>query len=191
MKFLTLPIVTLILLLPTLTQSWDISLRFDRLASNGVGGEELESQPVISVHNKAGTKKQIDLVGTVVATLAHPFHHQERLGIAVSTACDSNSFQSGISVHLSAGEAHFSGLCINKEGSEYSINFVLLDEFGITLGQIVQSNLSIDVGEPFQIGVIEYPKAVYGGIVWDINPVVAVQDKGKNTVTGINNGTVS
>jgi len=172
--------------------AWDVSLRIDQEASNGIGGEEFGSQPVISIFNKSGIKKYNGIVGRVVVSLASTSkNHQELLGIASPDGCDTSGLETGVSVDLNDGEVHFSGLCINRAGLGYSIQYTFFDEFDILLGDVVQSDISIEVGQPFKIGVVKAPTSVPGGVTWETNPIVAVQDKGQNTLTSISEGRVS
>jgi hypothetical protein len=176
----------------TLVSAWDISLHIDQEASNGIGGEVLESQPVISIFNKSGTKKYSGIVGRVVASLvSSSSHHQEILGFASAEGCTTIGFEDGVSVDLNDSEVHFSGLCINRAGLGYSIRYLFFDEFDILLGDGLQSNISIEVGQPYKIGVVQAPERVQGGVAWELNPIVSVQDKGQNIVTGIGEGNVS
>jgi len=171
--------------------AWDISLQIDQEASNGVGGELIATQPVVSIFNKQQTKKHVDLVGRVVATLSHRSFTSEMLGIITLDKCEVDGHEEGISVELVGGDANFSELCVNRADTDFSIKYTLFDEFNITLGETTQSGLSIEVGEPFTIGVVQVPEIVEGGITWNVSPIVAVQDRGRNTVKSVNNGTVS
>ena len=176
----------------TTASAWDVSLRIGQEASNGIGGEDFGSQPIISIFNKSGTKKYDGMVGRVLASLSSTSkNHQELLGIASQEGCDTSGLETGVSVDLNNGEVHFSGLCINRAGLEYSIQYTLFDEFDILLGDVVQSDISIEVGQPFTIGVVHAPTSVRGGVTWETNPIVAVQDKGQNTLTNISEGSVS
>ena len=92
---------------------------------------------------------------------------------------------------LVGGEATFENLCIDKAGDGYKIRYTLKDEYNISLGHVVGDAFNVSVGEAYQLGLIRQPHGVYGGIHWEVMPIVAVQDRGYNTITSVNNGTVS
>ena len=92
---------------------------------------------------------------------------------------------------LDRGTAKLLDLCINRSNERYTIIFELFDEFGIRIGSTEQSNVNVHIGNPYQIGVIRAPKVVIGGKVWPVNPVVAVQYRGQNTIDSINHGNIS
>jgi hypothetical protein len=178
----------LILPLFSLVDSWDISLVLEREALYAVGGEAFRVQPELSVWNKKKTNHYTNLEGKIVATLRHPTI-VERLGIISNGICRTD--ESGVSLMLDRGTAKFLDLCINRSNERYTIIFELFDEFGIRIGSTEQSNVNVHIGNPYQIGVIRAPKVVIGGKVWPVNPVVAVQDRGQNTIDSINHGNIS
>lgn len=49
----------------------------------------------------------------------------------------------------------------------------------------------MSVGQKYQIGLDTYPGSATGGIAFSPQPVVTVQDKGGNTVTSVNSGSVT
>ena len=169
--------------------AWNVSLQISKKASNGVGGEVLEAQPIIEVFDKKGIKKQDGLVGKVIATLSHSSLDDERLGTITLDKCGAETDE--ISVDLVKGVANFSGLCINRSGVGFSIKYTLFDEFDILLGEVTQTDILIEVGQPHTIGAIQVPTSVEGGMTWKTNPIVAVQDRGGNTVEDVNSGAVS
>ncbi len=180
-----------ILSTPIHVHGWDISLEVTQPASNGIGGEVFAIQPVIGIFNRAQTQKYIDIEGRVVASLSHANYKDEKLGIARSDGCDTETYGQEISFDVIGGDVNFSGLCINRSGTGYKITYTLFDEFNIVLSDAVQSNLSIEVGEPFTLGVVQHPTGCQGGETWKLNPIVAIQDRGHNTVKSVNDGNVS
>ena len=171
--------------------SWDISLKFEKYFSGAVGGEAFIDQPIIGVYNKKGETKNVNLVGRILATIDESPSGSQELGIFEAGKCDGGRDKRSLSVDLLFGEAAFSNLCINRTGHDYKIRYVLLDEFDIILGQIVGVAFFVEVGVPYQINLIRRPAEAYGGLPWKVQPIVAVQDKGFNTVDTVNIGIVS
>ena len=95
------------------------------------------------------------------------------------------------SIPLVEGKATFQNLCINTAGTAYKIKYTLKDQHNISIGHVVGDAFNVTVGEAYQLGVIRQPAGVYGGILWEVMPIVAVQDRGYNTINSVNNGTVS
>jgi hypothetical protein len=171
--------------------AWDISLKITQPASNGIGGEVFAIQPIVEIFDKAGIKKYDNIEGRIVASLYHSDFTDEKIGIVAYDECDVEAYGEEVSVDVTGGDASFSGLCINRSGEKYSIRYTLFDEFNILLGHAIQTNLAVEVGEPYTIGVVQLPVSCQGGVMWTVNPIVAVQDRGRNTVDSVNNGTVS
>jgi hypothetical protein len=171
--------------------AWDISLKITQQASNGIGSEVFAIQPIIEIFDKAGINKHVNIEGRVVASLSHADYKDEKLGIAGLDECDVETYRQEISVDVVEGDVNFSGLCINRSGDDYKITYTLFDEFDIILGDVIQSNLSVEVGEPFAMGIVQHPIDCQGGVMWSVNPIVAIQDRGRNTVKNVNDGNVS
>ena len=199
-------IITLFLILLTCQvvsiYAWDISLKIAQSASNGKGGEVFAIQPIVEVFDKAGVMKRVNILGRVVASLVHHSNYNsnsnsnlnfnlddEKLGILTDT-CDVDASGGKVSVDLDGGNANFSGLCVNQIGKDYEIRYTLFDEFDIILGTVSQSNLSVEIGEPYSMGIVQYPVDCRGGVTWSVSPIIAIQDRGRNTVIDFNTGTV-
>ena len=177
------------LFIPTsYSSSWDVSL-----IEQQIPGEAFLVQPIISIFDKKGVDKRINLVGTVEAQLytttpSNQEHEEEQLRVFQSDKCV--SVKNAISTIVMDGEATFHNLCMNKAGSNYQIRYTLRDEFDIILGTHVGNPFSVSVGIRYQIGVVVQPANITVGVPILNDPVVAVQDRGFNTIETVNNGTV-
>lgn len=173
---------------------WDISMVVTNTVSGALGGEPFSVQPTISIFDLKGSMKRTNLNGRVVATLEHsssPTIQNELLGIESNLGHCYVDVNNEISTPVLDGEATFVGLCVNTASIGYSIRYTLKDEHNITLGFVTGTPFIVNVGNPYQIGVIQCPQEVSGGTVWDALPIVAVQDRGGNTVESVNEGNVS
>lgn len=170
--------------------SWDISLILEREASGAVGGEAFLVQPELSVSNKKKTNLYTNIEGQIRAKLVHAMV-KEKLGVISNGRCETDDSENGISFPIKGGVTKFSDLCINRSGDGYIIVFELFDEFGILLGSTKQVNINVQKGNPYQIGVIQAPRVVFGGKAWLVSPIVAIQDRGRNKIDNINDGNIS
>lgn len=184
---------------------WDVSLVVTQHASGAFGGESFSIQPKISVFDLKGVTKHTNLIGRIVATLEYSttasttisshIPDNELLGMEYSIANDGGGCtvneNEEISFPVINGDVAFVGLCVNTAFDKYFIRYTLKDEYNITLGFVIGPQLVVEVGNPYQIGVIHCPTVVFGGSRWDVEPVVAIQDRGRNTVETVNEGNVS
>jgi len=195
--------------------SWDVQLIIDRSVAGARGGEAFAVQPIVSAFDRKGVQKHVDMLGTMEAELYYygsssSAEEYERLPLTVFVPghgggggkCTTVGKKDGdgdgdgdgadpITNPLVGGEATFENLCIDKAGDGYKIRYTLKDEYNISLGHVVGDAFNVSVGEAYQLGLIRQPHGVYGGIHWEVMPIVAVQDRGYNTITSVNNGTVS
>ena len=171
---------------------WDISLDIQQNVAGAIGGEPFEIQPTVAIYDLKGLQKYVNLVGRIVATLEHPTMKDEYLGLEknLTGECLVDSTLE-ISTPLVSGDATFAGLCVNSASHGYRIKFTLKDEYNITLGYKRGLEFNVAVGDPYQIGVVQSAEVAYGGDVWDVESVVAVQDRGENRVPSVNTGNVS
>lgn len=191
--FLMHAIIIVLLLAILVDGDWDVSLIIEQDVSDAIGGESFLSQPIISSHDLKKIKKYSTMNGKVIASLYHPsvFLTNELLGLETITGdCNVDNY-TDISAPLVHGDAIFSFLCVNMAADGYQVKYTLQDEFNITLASIVGNEFRVKIGSPFQIGVIRIPEIIFGGHEWDASVTVAVQDRGRNTVPDIHNGTVS
>ena len=175
------------LFIPTsYSSSWDVSL---------IEQKPSLSNPSFPYLIKKGVDKRINLVGTIEAQLytttpsnTNQEHEEEQLRVFQSDKCV--SVKNAILTIVMDGEATFHNLCMNKAGSNYQIRYTLRDEFDIILGTHVGNPFSVSVGIRYQIGVVVQPANITVGVPILNDPVVAVQDRGFNTIETVNNGTV-
>lgn len=88
-------------------------------------------------------------------------------------------------------EIYMDGLYVDRAGDSYQIQYSLKDTNENIIDVILSSVFSVSVGTAYQIRVIVHPENAYGGSPFKTQPVVAVQDRGFNTVNSINEGTIS
>ena len=174
---------------------WDIELFVTTQVSDALGGEAFGTQPVVTVYDRRGNK-QYSIQATVVVDLYDsPTGYEDLHDKEGSNGEDreGEDFERGgmYSAPVIGGEARFSGLLINAAGDGYTLRFLLKDEHDITLGNVIGDPFPVLVGEAHSIGLVTNPESAFGGTRWGTQPIVAVQDKGFNTVTDINTGEVS
>lgn len=171
---------------------WDVSLVIQQDVSEAIGGEAFAVQPTISVFDLKGTKKHTDLTGRIIATLEHRSSEfgNEILGFETLDGECHVDREVELAVVLSNGHAAFNGLCVNTAAVGYFLKYTLKDEFNITLAQLNGNKFLVSIGNPFQIGVIQTAHTAVGGVAWETKSVVAIQDRGRNTITSVNLGTV-
>jgi hypothetical protein len=171
---------------------WDVSLVIHQDVSGAIGGEAFALQPTISVFDLKRTKKHTDLNGRIIATLEHQSSEfgNEILGFeTLGRECHVDR-EVELSVALSNGDAAFDGLCVNTAAVGYFLKYTLKDEFNITLAQLSGNKFHVSIGNPYQIGVIQSAQTAVGGVAWETKSVVAVQDRGRNTIPSVSIGTV-
>ena len=175
-----------------ISAEWDVSLIIQKDISEAIGGEAFVTQPEISVFDLKGLNKHTDLDGRVIATLEHTSvaYKDQLLGLENLTGdCHVND-EVEISFDLIGGDASFVGLCVNMAAVGYRIKYTMKDEYNITLAYLIGPEFTVSIGSPYQIGVVKSAEVVFGGITWEAETIVAVQDRGRNTVPSVNNGTV-
>ncbi len=172
---------------------WDVSLAIQQDVSEAIGGEAFAVQPTISVFNLKGTKKHTDLTGRMIATLEHPSSEfgNEILGFETLDGECHVDREVELAVALSNGDAAFNGLCVNTAAVGYFLKYTLKDEYNITLAQLDGNKFQVSIGNPYQIGVIQSAHTAVGGVAWETQSIVGVQDRGRNTIPSVNIGTVS
>lgn len=171
---------------------WDVQLNVDRSAAGAFGGEGFLVQPVVSVFDRKGISKHVDMIGKVEAQLYSSPSGNEKLRLFDIAEGKCKSEEGDIVfAPLVAGESSFVNICINSAGEGYKIMYTLKDEHNISLGNVLGNPFNVTVGEAYQIGVVRQPGGAFGGKKWEVMPMVAVQDRGYNTITSVNTGKVS
>uniref|UniRef100_A0A7S4JS32 Calx-beta domain-containing protein n=1 Tax=Odontella aurita TaxID=265563 RepID=A0A7S4JS32_9STRA len=174
-------LITFLECLLKVSGDWNIALSVSRQVHGAAGGEVFEGQPQVTVFDKKGNL-QGSIVGVVQAELYEsPSGHgrllsHESAGLILAT--------------VNHGVAEFSGLFIENAGESYRLRFTMKDEHNITLGSVAGDAFSVEIGEAYRIGLVANPENAFGGTPWGTQPVVAVQDRGSNTVMGFNTGVV-
>ena len=168
---------------------WNIALRVTSQAGGAFGGEPFLIQPVVTIYNKQG-ELQSSFEGRVTVQLnTFPDGKYESVwkeGETVPTAA-SNTF---VSEQVVNGHAVFTRLGIDAAGEGYQLKFVLHDENDLILGVVVGDLFNVEVGSRYKLGFIVHPEMAHGGSTFEYQPVLAIQDRGGNTVRDVNEGLV-
>jgi hypothetical protein len=171
--------------------SWNAVLTVSHQVSCAVAGESFLSQPKVSVTSRSGALK-LSFQGMVHVKLSHSTEKNERLWRMsdVDIVGEHGSTKVGVySVPVVQGEAQFSHLFVNKAADNYRLKFLLTDGEGKSVAATFSEAFSVVIGEPYQIGIVNSPSTFLGGIPFQF--LIAVQDKGFNTIKTDIHGTVS
>ena len=183
------PSVLLLVLLSSIA-AWNIALDVTTQVDGAVGGEPFSIQPLITINNKKGELQSL-FEGRVTVQIESSPHGKIKPvwkeGEAIPTA-NKNTF---ISENVVNGQAIFTGLCINTAGEGYQLKFVLYDEDELLMGTVITDEFTVEVGQKYQLGIVTQPEMAFGGSVFGSQPVLAIQDRGGNTVTDVDDGVVS
>ncbi|CAM9692628.1 unnamed protein product, partial [Hapterophycus canaliculatus] len=88
------------------------------------------------------------------------------------------------------GRAIFSGLFVNEAGEGFVCRFVAFNSAGIGVAWIDSDPFDVGVGEPYVIAISTPVGRMHAGSVFDIPPVISVQDKGGNVVETYSEGRI-
>ena len=188
MRAIVAIIITLLRITCTCWSSWDISLKLTNEIDEAIGGESFSVQPNVAVYDKKGLTLQTDFVGDVSA---HLHHSAIRLGRFQNNTClEKNEDDYFTRAPIVRGIARFNGLCINKANKDYRIRYIVRDEYGLSLANVLGGIFMVTVGPAFRIGMVTQPNGAFGGIPWAHQPTLSIQDKGGNTLFNEWEGTV-
>lgn len=160
-----------------LTFAQQLRLVVTDYVTDGFGGVPFLIQPALKVINLEG-ETEYDFSGSVAAEIYSETPTTTLLGGDVVEA-------------ISSGVAQYDDLFVNKVGLNYQMRFTLRDEFGNVVAFAVGGLFSVKVGVAHQLGIVTQPAIAYGGSPFLQQPVVAIQDRGHNIVSSVNEGTVS
>ena len=188
-------LVFLLFVRPRLIESWNVALSVSTSVSRAIAGEIFTNPPTVRVTDRTGVFKP-DFQGKVHIKLSNPNKATARLWrkngpeLGAGTALQEHLSIDGVySAPIVHGEATFLSLYVNQAAENYRFRFLLTDNNGTSVASTYSEPFSVDVGEPYQIGVVLSPSTVLGSIPFQ--SMVAVQDKGFNTVRSVHVGTVS
>ena len=140
-------------------------LMFTLQPSGGTGGSAWAVQPVIAVRDAGGNPTG----ATVPVTLS----------LGANPGSGSLVCTTGLVRTTVNGTVAFGGCEIDRAASGYTI---LATASGLTAA--TSSAFAITVGDPAQLGFAVQPSGGAAGSLWSVQPVVAVEDAGGNTVPG-------
>jgi trimeric autotransporter adhesin len=146
---------------------------FTRQPSASTGRAVFTSQPRVAVQDLGGNTVTSTNTGTVALTITQPSNPA-----SAALTCTSAT------IAVSAGVATFAGCNIDLAGT-YTLHAV---DGGFTA---TSNSFAITVGGAATLGFTTSPSGSTGGVAFGIQPIVAVQDLGGNTVTTTNTGTVA
>ncbi len=150
-----------------------VQLAFTTQPGNGTGGSALSTQPSVTIEDAAGNPVQGDSTSITLAIGTNP----------------ANGSLSGCTSTTTNGVATFSGCKIDKAGTGYTLTATDPAD-NLTTPSSPSSAFNITVGSAAQLGFTTNPGTTIAGDKLFVQPVVAVQDLGGNTVT-TNTSTVS
>ncbi|MDR3606704.1 MAG: Ig-like domain-containing protein [Oligoflexia bacterium] len=139
-------------------------LAFTTQPGGGTGGLSWSTQPAVTVQDAGGN--------TVAISNAS-------ITLAISTNPGSGTLSGTNMLSATSGVANFSGLSINTAANGY-----VLTATSSGLTSAVSSAFNITVGPAAKLAFTTQPGGGTGGLSWNTQPVIAVQDAGGNTVTG-------
>ena len=171
----------------------EIELKVLRNVPNSLGGEAFLPQPSLIVlfhNNKNETNLELNSFHLDIKLIDSRSHidlsHLLCRGDTISNSCESD-----ISILVKNKSIHVEGLIINKAMKSYQLQYTLKNDIGHTFDTILSNEFDVNVGPAFQIRTVIHPENAYGGTSFGTQPVVAIQDRGFNTVTTINEGSIS
>ena len=170
--------------------AWNISLEVTAQASGARGGEPFDAQPRLSVFDRGGGTLQSSFRGRAsVAVEESPPRAHVPVREDGGDGSHAPPSDAPVSRDVEDGRVRFEGLRIDPAGT-YRLRFVLYDEHDLLMYSVLGDELQVEVGDAYQIGVARQPESAYGGSEFGSQPIVALRDRGGNTVFGANEGAV-
>ena len=168
------------------------------------GGEPFDIQPAVQIYeaetasdgHKVLSHGELitDFVGYVSAEL---YFDEKYRHVVLRKQHEEGNASGKISVPVQNGTAVFSGLYVNEatinEGdnnNRYRLLFTLEDQHHRKVAFLIGEQFIVEVGEPYQLGIVVQPSSASGGQMFLQQPVVAIQDRGGNTVLSYSKGMV-
>jgi len=150
-----------------ITSSTATKLAFSAQPGGGTGGTAWTNQPVVQVQDASGNRVVTDDT-TVVA-----------LAIGTNPGAGTLTCTGGLSKTVVSGQATFAGCTITKVGTGYT----LVATSSPVLTSATSTAFNVTLGAAAKLGFTAQPTAATSNVAFPIQPVVAVQDLGGNTVT--------
>lgn len=161
--------------------------------ANAVAGEVFGTQPSISVFDSSGILA-VELSGYVYAEMGtSPVEYEPLwLGECNVTSCGTQVEYDLARVTLNNGIADFKDLPlqIRRVGTGYSLRFIAVNSFGTPLAFTFSDEFEVTLGDPYTLVFDPNMGHVSGGLPFDIQPSVIITDRGGNTISTIDDGTV-
>ena len=164
------------------------------------GGELFVAQPLLAVQDAGGNVLVNDnqsVVTVSIYTNPSMANLEEGPGIVKGVCFAARTPCAYLTVPLVSGYARFTDLFIDKIGLGYTLLFTTTagtgNEYSWT-GTITHVSAAFDVllGSPVRLTALQSPgKAHAGGLPWGLQPVIAIQDAGFNTISIDNTNTVT
>ena len=169
--------------------AWNISLEVTAQASGARGGEPFDAQPLLSVFDKGGGTLQSTFRGRATVSIEESPPRAHVPVLAEGGSEGAHESDTPVSRDVEDGRVRFEGLRIDPAGT-YRLRFVLYDEHDLLMYSVLGDELQVKVGDAYQIGIARQPESAYGGSEFGSQPIVALRDRGGNTVSGANEGAV-
>ena len=176
--------------------AWHADLLYDQQVEHDdtccFGGESFPTQPIVRVGGSSRHHSSMPLhpLTNFSGTLSVELYNHDEEEIKHEKQIVRLRGESLVS-SIQNGTATFTGLYINEAGNGYRLHFVLRDEHNRKVAFLIGRRFTVNVGHAYQLGIIEQPGDAFGGNVFGIQPIVAIQDRGFNSISTWNEGTVS
>jgi len=169
--------------------SSNLSLSILRDVSGGSGGEPFSVQPILSIESTINVPIDFEDLSLLVSlSRSRTFNTTTELcHIINGTVSCGNQFE----FPITSNKIQISGFLVNKAEESYRLKFILKNKDGDTHDSVLSNDFNVVVGPAYKIGILANPENAYGGSPFKTQPIVAIQDRGSNTVTSINEGTIS
>jgi trimeric autotransporter adhesin len=158
-----------------ITSGTATKLAFSAQPGGGTGGTGWTNQPAVQVQDASGNRGVTD--DTTIVTLA----------IGTNPGAGTLTCTGGLSKTVASGQATFAGCTITKVGTGYT----LVATSSPVLTAATSTAFNVTLGPAAKLGFTAQPGASTSNAAFAIQPVVAVQDAGGNTVTSGTNSTAT
>ena len=142
-------------------------LAFSTQPGGGTAGLAWTTQPIVQVQDASGNVVITD--STTVVTLA----------IGTNPGAGTLTCTGGLTKTVVNGQAAFTGCALSKVGTGYT----LVATSSPVYTSATSTAFSVVLGTATQLGFTAQPGASSSGVPFTIQPVVAIQDAGGNTIT--------
>jgi len=160
--------------------------------SKCLGGSPCTVQPQIAVLKDG----EIDLAysGSVYATMSTSPSGLEPLWVGecnLSNNCGQKVSGATATFYFFNGIAKFQNLMVKTVGTGYSLKFTLKNNNGFDIAYTFSGQFEVTSGPIFKIFLVQEVGSATGGSAFSPNPVLAIADRGSNTLLDVSSGTIT